>query len=72
MFKVSISKHENVIFCVGTDIDFVGCMTNPKSCNRYCGKCTIKTLKMSGPTTNHHPHKQMILNQVQVERQIQV
>ena len=34
MFKVSVSKRKNVIFCLGTNIDFVGCMTKPNSCNR--------------------------------------
>ena len=47
MFKVSISKPKNVIFCVGTNIDFVECMTNPNTCNKdmyyACGKCIIKT-----------------------------
>ena len=34
MFKVSISKPKSVIFCAGTNIDFVGCMTNPNVCNK--------------------------------------
>ena len=41
MFKVSIPKSENVIFCVGTNIDFVGCMTNPNSCNRDIAESTL-------------------------------
>ena len=31
MFEVSISKPKNVIFCVGTIIDFVGYVTNPNA-----------------------------------------
>ena len=33
MFRVSVSKPKNVIFCVGTNIDFVKCMTNANSSN---------------------------------------
>ena len=34
MFKVSISKPKSVIFCVGTNLAFVGFMANPNSCNK--------------------------------------
>ena len=41
MFKVSISKPKNVISCVGTNIDFVGCIANPSSCNRDIVESTL-------------------------------
>ena len=73
MFKVSISKPKNVIFCVGTNIDFDGCMTNPNACNKEIAASTwSKHLEMSGPTTNYHLHKQMFRTQVHVGKQIQV
>ena len=41
MFKVSISKPKNVIFCFGTIIDFVGCMANPISVTEILWKVPL-------------------------------